>query len=165
MKAALLVIDVQKAFFEISPAIAQSLNDAILYINAAMALFREKGLPVICIQHMEEEEDLVPGQEGFDLPEALEILPTDLHIHKTYGNAFNGTPLQEELQKLGVDTVIVTGFCAEYCVLSTARGAEDLDLTPIVLRDSLASGVPENAKFVERISNLVSFGVLKQMVG
>ncbi len=165
MKAALLVIDVQKAFFEISPATTQSLNDAMVFINAAIALFRDKGLPVICIQHMEEEDDLVPGQEGFDLPEALNILPTDLHIHKTYGNAFNGTPLREELRKLGVDTVIVTGFCAEYCVLSTARGAEDLDLVPIVLRDSLASGVPENAKFVERISNLASFGVLKQMVG
>ena len=52
MKAALLVIDVQKAFFEISPATTQSLNDAIVYINAAIALFRGKGLPVICIQHM-----------------------------------------------------------------------------------------------------------------
>ena len=165
MKVALLVIDVQKAFFDISPVTTQSLKDAIEYINAAIALFREKDLPVICIQHMDEEEDLVPGQEGFDLPESLKILPTDLHIHKTYGNAFNKTPLQEELQKLGVDTVIVTGFCAEYCVLSTARGAQDLDLVPIILRDSLASGVPENATFVERISNLVSFGVLNKMLG
>ena len=165
MKPALLVIDVQKAFFDINPATTQSLNDAMLYINAAIALFRKKDLPVICIQHMEEEEDLVPGQEGFDLPDGLDILPTDLQIHKTYGNAFNKTPLGDELRKLGVDTVIVTGFCAEYCVLSTARGAEDVDLMPIVLRDSLASGVPENAKFVERISNLVSFGVLTKMLG
>jgi nicotinamidase-related amidase len=165
MKPALLVIDVQKAFFEINAVTTQSLNDAMVYINAAIALFREKNLPVICIQHMDEEDDLVPGQEGFDLPEGLKILPTDLHIHKTYGNAFNQTPLRDELRKLGVDTVIITGFCAEYCVLSTARGAEDLDLTPIVLRDSLASGVPENAKFVERISNLVSFGVLTKILG
>ena len=165
MKLALLVIDVQNAFFDISPTTTQSLNDAIVYINAAIALFREKSLPVICIQHMDEDDGLVPGEKGFDLPHALGIVPTDLHIHKTYGNAFNGTPLEEELRKLGVDTVIVTGFCAEYCVLSTARGAEDVDLVSIVLRDSLASGVPENAKFVESISNLVSFGVLKQMVG
>ena len=165
MNPALLVIDVQKAFFDISPTTTQSLNDAMLYINAALALFRKKGLPVICIQHLDEEEDLVPGQEGFDLPDGLDILPTDLQIHKTYGNAFNKTPLEGELRERGVDTVIVTGFCAEYCVLSTARGAEDLDLTPIVLRDSLASGVPEHAKFVERISNLVSFGVLTKMLG
>ena len=164
MKPALLVIDVQKAFFEINPVTTQSLNDAIVYINAAIALFRKKDLPVICIQHMEEEENLVPGQDGFDLPGGLDILPTDLHVHKTYGNAFNKTPLQDELQKLGVDTVIVTGFCAEYCVLATARGALDLDLTPIVLRGSLASGVPENIRFVESISNIVSYGVFSKIL-
>jgi nicotinamidase-related amidase len=165
MKAALLVIDVQKAFFDIDPVTTQSLNDAIEYINAAIVLFRDQNLPVICIQHMDAEENLVPEQEGFDLPEALDILPTDLHIHKTYGNAFNQTPLEDELRKLGVDTVIVTGFCAEFCVLSTARGAKDLDLTAIILRGSLASGVPENIKFVENISDIVSYGVLKQILG
>jgi nicotinamidase-related amidase len=165
MKAALLVIDVQKAFFDIDPVTTQSLNDAIEYINAAIVLFRDQNLPVICIQHMDAEENLVPGQEGFDLPEALDILPTDLHIHKTYGNAFNQTPLEDELRKLGVDTVIITGFCAEFCVLSTARGAKDLDLTATILRGSLASGVAENIKFVENISDIVSYGVLKQILG
>ena len=165
MKPALLVIDVQKAFFTINPTMTQSLNDAIEYINAAIALFREKGLPVICIQQMDEDEKLVPGEEGFDLPEGLEILPSDLHIHKTYGNSFNQTSLEDELQQLGVDTVIITGFCAEYCVLSTARGAKDLDLTAIVLRGSLASGVPENIKFVESISDLISYGALKKILG
>jgi nicotinamidase-related amidase len=165
MKPALLVIDVQNAFFAISPTMTQSLNDAIEYINAAIALFRDKKLPVICVQHMDAEENLVPGEEGFDLPEALDILPSDLHVHKTYGNSFNQTALEDELRELGADTVIITGFCAEYCVLSTARGAEDLDLTPIILRGSLASGVPENIKFVESISNIVSYGVLKKIVG
>ena len=40
MKPALLVVDVQKALFKLSPATAQSLYDAIEYINAAIALFR-----------------------------------------------------------------------------------------------------------------------------
>jgi nicotinamidase-related amidase len=164
MRLALLVIDVQKEFFSISPTTAQSLNDAIEYINAAIALFKAKELPVICVQHMEEEEKLVPGEEGFDLPEALDILPSDLHIHKTYGNSFNKTSLEDDLQALGVDTLIITGFCAEYCVLSTYRGAEDLDLTPIILRGSLASDNLENIKFVESISNIISYGVLKKML-
>jgi nicotinamidase-related amidase len=162
MKPALLVIDIQKAFFKSDPVAAQSLEKALVYVNAGIALFRQKNLPVICVQHIEKEENLVPGVEDFDLPEQLNILPSDLHIHKTYGNSFNKTPLQDELRKLGVDTVIITGYCAEYCVLSTIRGAEDLDFTPIVLRDSLASGVPENIKFVERISSVISYGALKK---
>jgi nicotinamidase-related amidase len=164
MKPALLVIDVQKAFFN-DPVTAQSLNNAIVYINAAIAMFRERHLPVICVQHMDKDDKLMPGEEGFDLPDILNILDTDLHICKTYGNSFNKTPLMDELRKLGVDTVIITGFCAEDCVLSTYRGAEDLDLTPIILRDSIASGNPENAKFVERISALISYSALKKVLG
>ncbi len=142
----------------------QSLDDAIEYINAAIALFRENRRPVICIQHIDEEEKLVPGEEGFELPDELNILPSDLHLYKAYGNSFNKTPLENELRKLGVDTVIITGFCAEYCVLSTYRGAQDLDLTPIIMRGSLASGVPENIKFVENISDIISYGVLKKVL-
>ena len=164
MRPALLVVDVQKEFFKINPTTAQSLNDAIEYINAAIALFRKAELPVICVQQVEEEENLVPGEEGFDVPEALDILPSDPHIHKTYGNSFNKTSLADDLQELGVDTVIITGFCAEYCVLSTYRGAQDLDLTPIILRGSLASDNLKNIKFVENISNIISYGVLKKML-
>jgi nicotinamidase-related amidase len=165
MKPALLVIDVQKEFFKFSPTTAQSLKDAMEYINAAIALFREKDLPVICVQHMDEEEKLMPGEEGFELPEELDILPSDFCVHKTYGNSFNKTSLEDELRDLGVDTVIITGFCAEYCVLSTYRGAQDLDLTPIILRGSLASDNLKNIQFVESISDLISYGVLKKVLG
>ncbi len=165
MNPALLIIDVQNAFFDISPTTAQSLNEAIDTINAVIAMFREKGLPVISIQHMDEGDNLVPGQAGFDLPDSLNILPSDVHIHKTYGNSFNKTPLAGKLRELGVDTVILTGFCAEYCVLSTCRGAQDCDLTPIILREALASVVPENIKFVESINDVISYGALKKVLG
>ena len=164
MKPALLVVDVQKIFFARDPVTKQSLEMAVEEINAAIALFREKHLPVICVQHMDEDGGLTPGEDGFDLPEGLNVLDSDLHIRKKYGNSFNKTPLEEELRRLDVDTVIITGFCAEYCVLSTCRGAKDLDLTPILLRDSLASGVPENIRFVENISDVISYGALKRIL-
>ena len=165
MKPVLLVVDVQKAFFKLSPATTQSLNQAIESINAAIALFREKNLPVVCVQHMNTEEKLVPGVEGFQVPDELDILPSDVHIHKYYSNAFNKTSLEDELRKRDVDTVIITGFCAEYCVLSTYRGAQDVDLVPILLRGSLASSVPGNITFVESISDIISYGPLKRVLG
>jgi len=106
VKPALLVIDVQKAFFNIDPATTQSLEKAIEYINAAIALFRDRQMPVVCVQHMEPEDHLVPGEDGFELPDQLRILDSDLRIHKTYGTSFNKTALAAELQQLGVDTVI-----------------------------------------------------------
>ena len=164
MKPALLVIDVQKEFYKSNAQTAQSLKDAVEYINAAIALFRAKNLPIFCIQHMNEKEKLVPGEDGFELPEALNILPSDVRIHKTYGNAFTKTSLQQKLHELDVDTVIISGYCAEYCVLSTCRGAVDLDLTPILLRGSLASDSAENIKFVESINDMISYGALKKVL-
>ena len=89
MKPALLIIDVQKEFYKSSPQTAHSLKDAVEYINAAIGLFRAKNLPIICIQHKDEKDKLIPGEDGFDLPEELHIIPSDIHIHKTYSNAFN----------------------------------------------------------------------------
>jgi hypothetical protein len=82
---------------------------------------------------------------GVGSSDSLNVLPSDLHIVKTYPNAFNKTELAGDLQAIGVDTVIITGFCAEYCILSTYCGARDLDLTPVLLRNALASGKPESS--------------------
>jgi hypothetical protein len=85
------VVDIQKAFFGSDPIMTQSLEKAIESINVAIALFREKHLPVICVRHMDQENKLVPGEEGFELPDHLNIRDSDLHIRKTCRNSFNKT--------------------------------------------------------------------------
>ena len=164
MKPALLVIDVQKAFFSGNPVKINSLNSAVEYINYAINLFRSKNLPVISVQHINEYDNLVPGTEGFELPDELHILESDIHIHKTYGNAFNKTPLLEEIKKLDVDTVFISGYRAENCVLSTCRGAEDVDLMPIIIRGSIASDSLETVQFIERINDLISIEALEKIL-
>ena len=164
MKPALLIIDIQNEFFNLNQACSDSLKSAIEYINAAIDLFRKKKLPIVAIQHKSEEQDLVPGKTGFDVPESVKLEPQDIRIVKTYGNSFTKTDLAERLGKLQVDTVIITGFCAEYCVLSTYRGAKDLDFTPIILKGSLASDNAEHIRFVEEISEIISYGALKRML-
>lgn len=164
MKPALLIIDMQKEFFSISPACSDSLNSAIEYMNAAIDLFRKKGYPVFVIQHKSEEQGLMPGKSGFDVIEGVKLEPQDIRIVKTYGNSFTKTELGEKLRELKVDTVVITGFCAEFCVLSTYRGAQDFDLKPIMLRSSLASSNSEHIKFVEEISETISYGALKALL-
>ena len=162
MKPALLVVDVQQNFFEFGPGTAASLNKAIFFINEALAFFREKNLPIIVIQHIDEPRGLIPESPGFELPESLNILPDDRRIYKTYGNAFTKTNLEVVLRDLGVDTVIISGFCAEYCVLSTFRGAIDKDFTPALLRGTIASVSPTNIPFVESINDTISLSILKK---
>jgi nicotinamidase-related amidase len=164
MKPALLVIDVQNKFFNFSQGCSDSLKSAIEYINAAIDLFRKKNFPIVVVQHKDEEQGLVPGNPGFDVSQNVKLEPQDIHIVKTYGNSFTKTGLAEKLKELGVDTVIVSGFCAEFCVLSTYRGAEDFDFKPIILKGSLASDNAEHIRFVEEISETISFGALKTLL-
>lgn len=164
MKPALLVIDVQESFFNISPETAASLRVAVRFINEAIAFFRERKLPIIVVQHVDEAEGLVPGAPGFEVSPALNLKPEDRRIHKRYGNAFNKTELESVLRAEGVDTVIISGFCAEYCVMSTFRGAMDLDLTASLLRWALASVVPSNIPFVESVNDSVSLKFLKKVL-
>jgi len=106
----------------------------------------------------------VPGNPGFDVPGNVKLQPQDLHIVKTCGSSLTKTGLTERLRELGVDTVIITGFCAEFCVLSTYGGALDHSFTPIILKGSLASGNTEHIRFVEEISETISHGALKTLL-
>ena len=164
MRPALLVIDLQKEFFNLSQTCSDSLKSAIEYINEAIPLFRKKRLPIIVIQHMNEKEGLVPGNPGFDVHESVKLEQQDLRIVKTYGNAFTKTGLSEKLRELEVDTILITGFCAEECVLSTYIGAQDNDFTPIIMRSAIASDNPNHIKFVEEISNIISIGALRKLL-
>jgi len=164
MKAVLLIIDVQKEPLKTDSIASQSIKKEIECINSAIGLFRNKGLPIIGIQLIKEEEHLVPGLDGFEIPETVNILPSDIRIQKTHGNAFIKTDLQRILQENNINTLILTGYSAEYCVLSTYRGARDLDLNPIILRNSIASENPDNIKFVENICEIVSLGALQNLL-
>lgn len=161
MKPALLVIDIQKAFYKNDEVGAKLLQDAVNYLNHIIPLFRKKGYPVICIQHMEKDFGFKPGAKGFEIPDDLLIEESDIHIYKEYSNSFNKTELKQKLEELGVDTPFITGYSALHCVLATYRGAQDLDLHPIMIRGAIAASTPEEVKMVETVGDLISFGALK----
>jgi nicotinamidase-related amidase len=68
------------------------------------------------------------------------------------------------LKELGVDTVIITGFCAEQCVLSTYKGAEDVDFKPIILKGAIASDNLEHLRSVEEITDTITLGALRALI-
>jgi nicotinamidase-related amidase len=162
MKAALMIIDMQKAYYG-GGAVSQ-MDAASEYINAVIPFFREKGLPVVWVYNEDEEDGVVPGKEQYEFIDALKPADGDIKINKIYGNSFNKTDADQVLKDAGIDTVVMTGFCAEYCVLSTYRGAKDLDYFPVLLKNGIASVEKENKEFVENISETITYGVLKKMI-
>jgi nicotinamidase-related amidase len=157
-----MIIDMQIAYF--NKKTEGSMGAACEYINAIIPSFRSNGLPIIWIQNQDEDDGASPGKEGFEIVQMLKPQENDYRITKEYGNSFNKTKCSEILKKNNIDTVVITGFCAEYCVLSTYRGALDLDLVPVILRNGICSGVEEHVSFVERISNIASLEVVKKLI-
>lgn len=162
MNYALLIIDLQKAFY--GGSAKESMDSACEYINAILPLFRKTNSPVVWIQDKDEEDGVVPGNEGFDLLDNLKPAPGEYRIHKEYGNSFNKTDCTRILKENKTDIVVITGYCAEYCVLSTYRGALDQDLMPVILKGGIASGMQKNREFVESISNIISYPILKKLM-
>jgi len=162
MKMALFVIDLQKAYYKDSTK--ASMDSACEYINAIIPQFRKKNFPIVWIQHKDEEDGSIPGTPGFDYIDLLKPEPSDLRVTKEYGNSFNKTNLIDFVKNNGIDTIVITGFCAEYCVLSTYRGAQDLDLCPVILKNAISSDNQEHLKMVEDISNIISYGILSKVI-
>ena len=162
MKTALFIIDMQKAYY--NDRTKDSMNDACEYINATIPLFRKHKLPVIWIHNKDEYDGAVPGKEAFEFIDQLKPEKDDYRVTKEYGNAFNKTNCSKIIADNNIDTIVITGFSAAYCVLSTYRGALDLDLTPVILKNAISSDNKEHIRFVEDISNIMSYSVLTKIL-
>ena len=154
MKTALLVVDMQKEFFQEAKS-RDGLMEALAYVNYAIGVFREAECPVIFIQ------DKDASGEGFELYEELYVQEDDIRISKTHCNSFWNTPLEEELHKLGVEMVVVCGYAAEYCVYGTYNGAMERGFEPAILQHGIASAEPKYAAFIQDVSRTVSIMTLK----
>jgi nicotinamidase-related amidase len=162
MKPALMIIDLQKAYYD--DETKESMNKASRCINAVIPIFRKKNLPIIWIQHIEKEDGSEPGKTGFDFIDQLQPGAEDYRIHKRYRNTFNKTNSLEIIKKEKIDTVILSGYCAEFCIQGTSVGAWDQDLVPILLKDGIASGNTKNIKFIESINEIISSKALKKLL-
>ncbi len=162
MKPALMIIDMQKEFYK--GEITAQMDQAAEYINWITPRFEARDLPVIRVYDVDEDDGVVPGSEGFEFIDSLKPQVDGIRIHKRYGNSFNKTEADKILKDNGIDTVVVTGFCAEHCVLSTYRGAKDLDYFPVLLKNGIASTKESNKEFVESISETVTAGMLAKIL-
>ena len=157
-----MVIDMQKEFYV--GQTKDQMDRAAEYINYVLPKFEEKNLPIIYVQDLDEGEGVVPGTEGFEIIDSLKPKENSTVVHKTYGNSFNKTDVDKILKENNVDTIVMTGFCAEFCVLSTYRGAKDLDYFPVILKNGIASTEEANKEFVEKISETITCGMLMNLL-
>ena len=162
MKSALMIIDLQNAYC--TSENKDSMYSACTTINKAIDLFRRSNQPIIWVQHINEDDGSVPGNPGFNYIEPLKPNINDYYVYKRYRNSFNKTNCLDIIRKEQIDTVIISGFSAAYCIHGTIIGALDNDLKPLLLINGIASDFSEHIKVVEQTNQVISLNELGELM-
>jgi nicotinamidase-related amidase len=85
---------------------------------------------------------LVRGEPGCDIVAPLAPIPGEIVIDKPGKGAFYATPLQQDLQRLGVTQLVFAGVTTEVCVQTTMREANDRGYDSLLVEEATASYFP-----------------------
>ena len=114
---ALVVVDVQKGVV----ADAHDRDEVIGRIAGLVDRARGEAVPVVWVQH--SDDDLPRDSEQWEYVDELEIAEDEPVVHKSYGDSFEATDLEEVLSSRGVGRLVVAGAQTDACVRSTLHGA------------------------------------------
>jgi nicotinamidase-related amidase len=159
MRAALLLIDVQKVYTTPgSPLLIDGHEAAIANMNRLIDDAVARGDLLVYVRHVHKKDGSdggrmfdylgYPGDIGFvegtddvALDSRLKVVADALRITKSRYSAFVGTGLDETLKQRQVNRIVVTGFMTDYCCETTARHGHDLDYFVDFIID--ATGCPD----------------------
>jgi len=160
-RTALLVIDMQNAFVAPgAPIEVPGARDIVPNINRLTAQLRQRGVPIVWVQHENGADGwrgffdvfvrpenrakaaaaLSAGSEMQKLWPRLEAREGDLRETKDRYSAFvGGSKLDGTLKGRGIDTVLIAGTKTNVCCECTARDAVMLDYKVVLLCDCTAA--------------------------
>ena len=114
---ALLVVDVQNAVVEG----AHRRDEVVANIASLVERARDEQVPVIWVQHSSDE--IVEGSDGWQYVPELPRDEAEALVPKRYGDSFEDTTLEAELEQRGVGRLVVTGAQSDACIRATIHGA------------------------------------------
>jgi nicotinamidase-related amidase len=114
---ALVVIDVQNGVM----AGAHDRDAVIANIKTLVDKARAEDVPVIWVQH--ESGELERDSDTWQYVPELDLGDSEPVVHKTYGDSFEDTDLEERLAERGIGRLVVAGAQTDECIRSTLHGA------------------------------------------
>jgi nicotinamidase-related amidase len=124
-KRALLVIDVQREYFDGALPISYPVGHLSSILNV-MDHATRVGMPTVVIRHHQADPEspiFRLNSEMWQLHPEIESRPHDCLIDKQLPGSFTGTGLEAWLRERAIDTVCITGYMTHMCCDTTARQA------------------------------------------
>ena len=137
-KTALLVIDVQRVFYDDDtiPPVFDG-EEMLARISEVVQRARASDLPIVYIQHDGGRDHLLEkDSQGWQIHPAVRPEKQDVIVAKTTPDSFHETALKAKLDALGVENLIVVGNQTEFCVDTTCRRACSLGYKVTLLKDA-----------------------------
>ncbi len=143
-RKALLVIDMQYGIFMRKHYDGMAVYDEenlLANVRSLLAKARGKGAPVIYIQHTYGPEfpGMERGSQLWDIHPDIAPEAGDIRIEKRHADAFHESALKEELDRLGITHLVITGVQSGYCVDTTCRRALSLGYQNTLVADGHGS--------------------------
>jgi len=142
MTQALVLIDLQNDYFPGGRMELAGADAAVRQAAALLAAFRQRGLPVLHVQHISTRAGAIfflPDTPGAEIHEAVRPAAGEPVIVKHFPNAFRETGLLEALRASGATRLVVAGMMTHMCVDTTVRAAADLGFSCALAQDACAT--------------------------
>jgi nicotinamidase-related amidase len=142
MKTALLLVDIQNEYFSGGKMVLEGSLEASQKARQVLSFFREKGLPLVHIQHIAIRPDasfFISGTKGVEIHANVEPITGELVIQKHYPNSFRDTSLLEHLRNNNIAHIVIAGMMTHMCIDATTRAAFDHGFQCTVLHDACAT--------------------------
>ncbi len=139
---ALLIIDVQNDYFPGGKFELVGAVQALEQVKTVLGRFREKGAPVIFVQHMNASPDapfFIPNTFGAEIHPDIAPLSDEPVVVKHTPNSFFQTNLLELLRAKKVSELVVCGMMTHMCIDTTVRAAKDHGIPVTLLYDACAT--------------------------
>ena len=133
-KGVLLVVDVQVGVVKESwdaPRIVENVAHAV-------ARARSQDVPVIWVQHSDEE--LAYGSPEWQWAHELAPADGETLIHKRFNSSFEQTSLEAELARLGATHIVLAGAATNWCIRATAYGGLERGYDLTLIEDAHTTG-------------------------
>jgi nicotinamidase-related amidase len=146
MNRALLVIDVQREYFDGALPITYPVGH-LENILAVMDQAAKLKIPTAVVRHHQPDPEspiFRLDSEMWQLHDEVSQRPRDVLIDKQLPGSFTGTDLEDWLKGVGADTVSIAGYMTQMCCDTTARQAFHRGYKVEFLRDATGTLDVEN---------------------